>query len=121
MSSDLDIKIITEKYRLLGLPVGANPEQLRAARNKMMMKFHPDRHPEGWTDDAVPLEKRVHLVQSAYRYLMEHYRDIEAYFEREPMALTSRTAKQNRSHWIYTQIAQFDSPQDEIALLNKSK
>lgn len=122
MNPRFNLTEITEKYRLLGLPVGADREQLRLQRNKMMMLFHPDRHPTGWTNDKTPLEERIHLIQSAYKFLTVNFDAIQNFLgEATAHCLTQRISRVNRSHWIYSEIETYDKTHHEIALRPKQE
>lgn len=104
----LDLTTITSKYRLLGVPMSATQEQLRLQRNKMMMKFHPDRFPKGWDRDEISPEQRVQNIQSAYRFLSENFDAIQHFLGAIPdYALTQQVNRINRSHWVYSEIESY--------------
>lgn len=102
----LDIKQVTLYYRILGLPFTASKEAIRQSRNKLMMRFHPDRNTKGWVVDELSLEDRVHVVQEAYLFLTENYEQITKEFNfLESSPLSTRANSQIRSHWVYSEIA----------------
>jgi DnaJ-class molecular chaperone len=118
----LDVTLITEKYRILGLAVGASKDELRQQRNKMIMKFHPDRHPGGWYSDDIKPEQRMHLVQGAYRFLMENFDAIqEELGNLSENCFAQRSSRSNRSHWIYSEVESYDKTHDSLALQKKFK
>lgn len=49
--------------QLLGVPVGVNEKDLRAAYLKQVRNFHPDRNPEG--------SAKMALLNDAYQYLLK--------------------------------------------------
>ncbi len=107
MSASLNIKTITQYYRILGLPLEASLDDCRRSRNRLLQKFHPDKQPHQWATDGSS-ENRVHLIQEAYGYIREHHSEIEKYLK--PVKndqLSSNMPKDSKSHWVYTQIQKF--------------
>lgn len=107
---DIDIKLVTHYYSILGAPLSASKDELRRARNKLLHLFHPDRRPSGWIVDESEPEKRAYVIQGAYLYLIENYDEIrkELGFLSE-VSLTNRMPLKTRSHWIYTTVAACDT------------
>lgn len=102
----LSLEEVTEHYKVLGLSFTATKEHVRRARNKLLMAFHPDRHPKGWVLDDLSLENRVQRIQAAYQFISQNYDAILAEFEfMDDGLLSSRTPHQMKSHWIYSEIA----------------
>ncbi len=107
---DIDIKLVTHYYSILGAPLSASKEELRKSRNKLLHLFHPDKRPSGWLIDENEPEKRAYLIQGAYLYLIENYDDIRALLGfLEEGSLTNRMPLKTRSHWIYTSVASYDT------------
>lgn len=104
-ATQFDIEVVTSYYRILGLALTATQEDIRRSRNRLIMKFHPDRHTKGWVADEVSLVDRVRLVQEAYQYLIEHYDDITKELKiLEEGVLSSHAPDAIRSHWIYAEV-----------------
>lgn len=105
---ELSLATIIEKYKILGQSLDASKEDLRHARNKLLLQFHPDKHPEGWQLDDVSLENRVHLVQSAYLYILKHYSAIQRAVKFLPeSALTNQMGIKPKSHVAYSEVASY--------------
>lgn len=110
----LDLGEITQKYRILGLPFHATKEEVRHARNKLILHFHPDKHPTGWVCDDITPEKRVSLIQNAYLYIIDNYDEISKVLSFLPEAsLTNQVPVKSRSYWIYTTIESYDEKEGE--------
>ncbi len=104
MSSLLNIKTITQYYRILGLPLEASLDDCRRSRNRLLQKFHPDKQPQQWATN-LHSEDRIHLIQEAYNYIREHYLEIQVFLKPvEDDHLTSKMPKGSKSHWVYTQV-----------------
>ena len=109
-ATQFDIEVVTSYYRILGLPLAASQDDIRRSRNRLLMKFHPDRHVKGWIADEVSLADRVRLVQEAYQYLIEHYDEIVKELKViEESLLSSQAPDAIRSHWIYAEINKIKS------------
>jgi preprotein translocase subunit Sec63 len=105
-TKEISLKDLTQYYSILGLSFTATKEQVRRARNKLMMQFHPDRHPKGWVADDLSLEDRVQRIQESYQFIINNYDVIEAQFEfMHAGLLSSRTPHQAKSHWVYSEIS----------------
>lgn len=103
MAGVINIKTITQYYRILGLPIEASLDDCRKSRNRLLQKFHPDKVRQ-WTTDMPPSE-RVHLIQEAYNYICEHYQEIQAYLKPvQKHTFSSQMPKSSKSHWVYTEI-----------------
>lgn len=97
----LDIERITQYYRILGLPMTATLQEIRHSRNKLLMRFHPDRQADN-KETAQP----VHLVQEAYLFLTEHHQQIVKEFDYlNKSTLSSQNPTKLKSHWVYSEIA----------------
>lgn len=105
-ATQFDIEVVTSYYRILGLPLRATREDIRRSRNRLIMKFHPDRHTKGWIADEMSLADRVRLVQEAYQYLVDHYDEIAKELKiLEESVLSSHVPDAIRSHWIYAEVS----------------
>lgn len=51
----------TEAYKVLGLPVGAPPDDIRAAHIRLMKKVHPDAHGTDWLAQKINAAKDLLL------------------------------------------------------------
>ena len=104
----MNLRQITQAYRILGLSLDASLEECRKARNQLMKSFHPDKHPQGWQTDSTRLEERVHYIQEAYRFILENYPAIQELLKPiQEQGLSQKTSKSEKSHWVYTQIKTF--------------
>jgi len=105
-TKEISLKELTYYYSVLGISFTATKEQVRRSRNKLMMQFHPDRHPMGWVNDDLSLENRVQRIQEAYRFIIGNYDEIVLQFDfMHSGLLSSRTPHQAKSHWVYSEIA----------------
>lgn len=105
MKTNLNIKTITQYYRILGLPIEATLEECRKSRNSLLQKFHPDKNPQTWGNQDFKPQDRVHLIQEAYLYIRTNYKEIQDFLK--PMKknqLTTQIPKDSKSHWVYTEI-----------------
>jgi hypothetical protein len=103
---ELTIKEVTQKFQILGLSFTATKGDIRRARNRLLLHFHPDKFPAGWISDETNPDKRVVLIQSAYLYIMENYNAImEMLAALKEISLTNLMPMQTRSYWAYTTIA----------------
>jgi preprotein translocase subunit Sec63 len=101
----LNLGEITQKYRILGLGFDATKDDVRHARNKLLLHFHPDKHPTGWVSDEIAPEKRVSLIQNAYLYIIDNYDEIMKVLSFLPeSSLTNMTPVKSKSYWVYTTI-----------------
>lgn len=108
MAGKLHLPTITEKYRILGLAFSASKDDVRRARNKLIMQFHPDRHPTGWQQDDTSLEDRLNLVITAYEYIINNYDEINAFLGFLPdSCLTNKFSRTTKSHWIYSEVESY--------------
>lgn len=106
MTEDLSLETITLHYKILGLSFTATKEQVRRARNKLLMTFHPDRHPKGWVMDDESLESRVQRIQNAYQFIIQNFEQIATQFTfMDEGIISSRTPHQMKSYWVYTEVA----------------
>lgn len=108
MKPSVDLKRITDAYRILGLSMDGSLQDCRYARNKLIQKFHPDKYPKGWHHDDTSLEDRIRLVQEAYRYIVDNYSEISGLLK--PIVsqkLSNQLPKGVKSHWAYQQIQTF--------------
>lgn len=104
MSGTINLKTITQYYRILGLPIEATLDDCRQSRNRLLQKFHPDKQVSQWLAGGAP-EERVHLIQEAYTYIREHYQEIQVYLKPiQKNQFTNQMPKQSKSHWVYSQI-----------------
>lgn len=106
---ELDINEVTNMYRILGITLSASREEVRKARNKLVVQFHPDKHVVNWQADSTKLEIHIHLIQTAYEFIMQNYENIQSCLSYLPNeTLTSRLPIKARSHWVYVQVASKD-------------
>ncbi|HRE30373.1 MAG TPA: DnaJ domain-containing protein [Candidatus Berkiella sp.] len=111
---DVDLNEVTKMYQILGLPLEATKEDMRRARNKLIAKFHPDKHQFDLTNNESILTERIQTVQAAYLYIMEHYMAIQNALHFLPQqTLTNRIPVNVRSYWVYTSIERISNSDKE--------
>ncbi len=107
MKAQPTIKLTTAAYRVLGLPMGASLKECRVARNRLIQKFHPDKHAAQDNPQGIRYEDQVHHVQEAFTYLRDNFKAIEAMLkELKGSKLTNQFGSAHKSHWVYSEIQQ---------------
>ena len=79
MNNNINLKLVTQSYRTLGLSLSATLDDCRRARNEMVQKFAFNDRPSPWRKDFHLRLEREHLVQESYLYILEHYEAIRSY------------------------------------------
>jgi hypothetical protein len=112
-NTTLDLNEVTQMYRILGVGMGATKTEIRYMRNKLLGKFHPDRHVD-WEANEDALNERVNYIQVAFLFIMEHYEEIQRTLAFLPEAtLTNHIPTNIRSYWVYTTIEQIKQTDQE--------
>ncbi|KAA3439764.1 J domain-containing protein [Rufibacter hautae] len=94
--------MLTESYRVLGVPFGAEMPQVRHAYRKLVLQYHPDRNKD---PEAPAMFLRI---QSAYEYL-QRFKEVKA---AAPNASYSYTAPpKQQSDWEKYEFV-YDPPSD---------
>lgn len=57
-------------YRALGLPFGADADEIKRAYRRLVRSYHPDLHPDATHEEKRALEKSFAEVTAAYRALV---------------------------------------------------
>ncbi|MCS5709830.1 DnaJ domain-containing protein [Candidatus Berkiella aquae] len=111
---EVDLNEVTKMYQILGLPLDATKEDMRRARNKLIAKFHPDKHRFDLHYEESMLNERMQSIQAAFLYIMEHYSAIQETLHFLPHhTLTNRIPVAVRSYWVYTSIERISNSDKE--------
>jgi|GEM_PF-4550004 len=109
----VDLNEVTKMYRVLGLPITASKVEVRHARNKLLARFHPDKH-QDLQDDEQSMNDRTRFIQTAFLYIIAHYDAIQHSLEFLPgTLLTNQIPIGIRSYWVYTSIERITPPDQE--------
>lgn len=57
-------------YRTLGVPFGAEPQEIKQAYRRLVRSYHPDLHPDATHEERRSLSQRFAEVTAAYRSLV---------------------------------------------------
>lgn len=82
-------------YQVLGLDRSAPPELIKAARDRMLQRYHPDRHPGATKEERDEYNNRTAEIQKAYEVLGSEYSRLT--YDRE-LDRSKSTASQSQKH-----------------------
>ncbi|MGE3318514.1 MAG: J domain-containing protein [Candidatus Berkiella sp.] len=110
----VNLNEVTQMYRILGLPPSATKEQVREARNRLLVRFHPDKQQFDPNIDEQAMNDRARFIQAAFLYITHNYRAIQSALDFLPNAmLTNQIPASVRSYWVYSSIERIPSPDQE--------
>ncbi|MBT4964565.1 MAG: DnaJ domain-containing protein [Francisellaceae bacterium] len=94
--------------RILGISVSASKEEIKQARNRLAKIYHPDKYPNISADKLKAIEAKFNIVSNAYLYLVDNHASIQHNFQYvENFSLTSKAHTVLRSHYVYSEVANF--------------
>ena len=103
---DISISKITQSYRLLGLQVGKNLDEIKQAFKKHRQQIHPDKFSRQSQEMQAAMTEKFIVVKEAYDFLSKNYDDIRKIIDVvDDFSMVSLKSKKVRSHITYSQIS----------------
>ncbi|MFM8454906.1 MAG: DnaJ domain-containing protein [Gammaproteobacteria bacterium] len=108
MNPRIDEQSVALKYRLLGVSMHSSLEEIKAARNKLAKKFHPDKNADASALKKEELNEKFKLIQEAYEFITDNFEKIQAVLKRFiENTFTQNAATGVKAHWVYSSVAGF--------------
>ena len=105
----VNIRTISEHYRILGITFGCSLDELKKARKRLYSKFHPDRYAHMSEAEQTEMKETLQRVQHSYDFIIQNYNLImETIDTMDSFHLTMRQHRSARSHWTYMQVRGID-------------
>lgn len=102
---DVDLPKVIQCYRLLGLPIGAQFDEIELSFKNLRKVLHPDKHHQSDTNNLKIMTEKFIILKNAYDFLKKNFNQIrEALNSLEGLSLVTLKSTRVRSHMLYTNI-----------------